>query len=185
MDLRGLIADLPGKTGMVHTFERGKALHYSHASLHGEVNRVRQALLDWGVRPGMRVGIYAPNSLAWMIHDLALIDIDAISVQVARDNARLNHAGPLVEAVHAVGFAAPQFGLRGPFGLVLANILANPLRRLAKPMADHLAPSAEIILSGMLPHQANSVIAAYRDNGLALTRRLQIDGWTSLLMQRR
>ena len=52
MDLRRLIADLPGKTGMVHTFERGKALHYSHASLHGEVIRVRQALLDWRVRPG-------------------------------------------------------------------------------------------------------------------------------------
>ena len=87
MDLRGLIADLPGKTGMVHTFERGKALHYSHASLHGEVMRVRQALLDWGVRPGMRVGIYAPNSLAWMIHDLALIDIDAISVPFTDDFA--------------------------------------------------------------------------------------------------
>jgi hypothetical protein len=51
MDLRGLIADLPGKTGMVHTFERGKASHYSHASLHGEVMQVRQTLLDWGVRP--------------------------------------------------------------------------------------------------------------------------------------
>ena len=87
MDLRGLIADLPGKTGMVHTFERGKALHYSHASLHGEVMQVRQALLDWRVRPGMRVGIYAPNSLAWMIHDLALIDIDAISVPFTDDFA--------------------------------------------------------------------------------------------------
>lgn len=36
---------------MVHTFERGKASHYSHASLHGEVMQVRQTLLDWGVRP--------------------------------------------------------------------------------------------------------------------------------------
>lgn len=87
MDLRGLIADLPGKTGMVHAFEGGKALHYSHASLHSEVIRVRQALLDWNVRPGMRVGIYAPNSLAWMIHDLALIDIGAISVAFPEDFA--------------------------------------------------------------------------------------------------
>jgi long-chain acyl-CoA synthetase len=87
MDLRGLIADLPGKTGMVHTFERGKALHYSHASLYGQVKRVRQALLDWRVRPGMRVGIYAPNSLAWMIYDLALIDIGAISVPFTADFA--------------------------------------------------------------------------------------------------
>jgi len=143
--------------------------------------RTPRSVLDLGTGTGV-LAIAAAKALKRRV---LASDIDAISVQVARDNARLNHAGPLVEAVHAVGFAAPQFGLRGPFGLVLANILANPLRRLAKPMADHLAPSAEIILSGMLPHQANSVIAAYRDNGLALTRRLQIDGWTSLLMQRR
>lgn len=91
MDLRRLIAELPGKTGTVHTFERGKTSHHSHASLHGEVKRVRQALLDWGVRPGMRVGIYAPNSLEWVIHDLALIDIGAISVPFTDDFAGQIH----------------------------------------------------------------------------------------------
>jgi len=83
MDLRRLIADLLGKTGMVHTFERGKALHYSHASLHGEVIRVRQAC--WIGACGRHArGYLCPNSLAWMIHDLALIDIDAISVRSRR-----------------------------------------------------------------------------------------------------
>ena len=73
---------------------------------------------------------------------------------------------------------------RAPFDLVLANILANPLRQMATPMAAHLAPSALVILSGLLPHQARSVIAAYRARGLVLRRHLQIDGWSSLLMQR-
>jgi ribosomal protein L11 methyltransferase len=36
----------------------------------------------------------------------------------------------------------------------------------------------------LLPHQADSVVAAYRANGIKLVRRLQVDGWTSLLMQR-
>jgi ribosomal protein L11 methyltransferase len=49
----------------------------------------------------------------------------------------------------------------------------------------HLAPDAFVILSGLLPHQANSVVATYRGNGMKLVRRLQIDGWSSLLMQRR
>jgi long-subunit acyl-CoA synthetase (AMP-forming) len=87
MDLRGLIADLPRKKGTVHTFERGKASHHSHAGLHDEVMRVRRALSSWGVRPGMRVGIYAPNSLAWLVHDLALIDIGAVSVPFTEDFA--------------------------------------------------------------------------------------------------
>jgi len=52
-------------------------------------------------------------------------------------------------------------------------------------MTPHLAPSAFVILSGLLPPQANGVVAAYRTSGLKLIQRIQIDGWTSLLMQKR
>ena len=100
---------------------------------------------------------------------------------MARDNARLNGTGDLVETIHATGFSAPEFAQRGPFDLVLANILANPLRQMATPMAQHLAPSALVILSGLLPHQAQGVIAAYRARGLVLKRHIQIEGWSSLL----
>jgi ribosomal protein L11 methyltransferase len=111
-------------------------------------------------------------------------DIDPLAVRVARDNARLNGTGDLVGTIQATGFSAPEFAKHGPFDLVLANILANPLRQMATQMARHLAPSALVILSGLLPHQAQSVIAAYRARGLVLKRHLQIEGWSSLLMQR-
>jgi ribosomal protein L11 methyltransferase len=111
-------------------------------------------------------------------------DIDPLAVRVARDNARLNGTGDLVGTIQATGFSAPEFAKHGPFDLVLANILANPLRQMATQMARHLAPSALVILSGLLPHQAQSVIAAYRARGLILKRHLQIEGWSSLLMQR-
>ena len=110
-------------------------------------------------------------------------DIDPLSVRVAHENARLNRTGDLVETIQAVGFSAPQFAARGPFDLVLANILANPLRQMATAMAGHLAPSALVILSGLLPHQAQAVIAAYRARGLVLKRHIQIEGWSSLLMR--
>ncbi len=87
MHLRGLIADLPSKKGTAYTFERGQIVAYPHAALHDEVMRTRRALTDWGVRPGMRVGIYAPNSYRWLVHDLALIDIGAISVPFTDDFA--------------------------------------------------------------------------------------------------
>jgi ribosomal protein L11 methyltransferase len=110
-------------------------------------------------------------------------DIDPLSVRVARDNARLNGSGNWVATIEATGFSSPQFANRGPFDLVLANILANPLRQMATEMASHLAPSALVILSGLLPHQAQSVIAAYRARALVLQRHLQIEGWSSLLMR--
>ena len=111
-------------------------------------------------------------------------DIDPASVRVARDNARLNDVGNLVQTIRAAGLSAPPFKAHGPFDLVLANILANPLRQLATPMARHLAPSASVILSGLLPHQARGVIAAYRARGLVLLRHLRIEGWSSLLMRK-
>jgi len=112
-------------------------------------------------------------------------DIDPLSVRVARENARLNGVGNRVQAVQATGFSAPQFASHGPFDLVLANILANPLRQMATPMAGYLAPSALVILSGLLPHQAQGVVAAYRARGLVLRRHLKIEGWSSLLLQYR
>jgi ribosomal protein L11 methyltransferase len=135
--------------------------------------------LDLGTGTGV-LAIAAAKAL--QRHVLAS-DIDPLSVRVARDNARLNGAGDLVETIRATGFSAPEFARRGPFDLVLANILANPLRQMATPMARHLAASALVILSGLLPHQARSVIAAYRTRGLVLQRHIQIEGWSSLLLR--
>lgn len=137
-------------------------------------------VLDLGTGTGV-LGIAAAKAL--QINVLAS-DIDPLSVRVAAENARLNGTGDLVETIRATGFSAPQFAERGPFDLVLANILANPLRQMATPMARHLAPSALVILSGLLPHQASGVVAAYRARGLVLIRDLRIEGWSSLLMRK-
>ncbi len=132
---------------------------------------------------GTGTGVLAIAAAKALHENVLASDIDPPSVQVARENARLNAAGHLVQAISATGFAAPQFAQRGPFDLVLANILANPLRQLAAPMARHLAPSALVILSGLLTHQAPSVIAAYRARGLVPVRHLRIEGWSSLLLR--
>ena len=137
-------------------------------------------ILDLGTGTGV-LAIAAAKAL----HEKVLAsDIDPPSVQVARENARLNVSGHLVQAIRATGFAAPQFAAAAPFDLVLANILANPLRQLAAPMARHLAPSALVILSGLLTHQASGVIAAYRARGLVPVRHLRIEGWSSLLLRK-
>jgi ribosomal protein L11 methyltransferase len=132
---------------------------------------------------GTGTGVLAIAAAKALRIGLLASDIDPLSVRVARDNAGLNGTGDLVEVIRATGFSAPQFAARGPFDLVLANILANPLRQMATPMARHLAPSALVILSGLLPQQAQSVIAAYRGRGLVLERHIEIEGWSSLLLR--
>src|SRR6202795_5219649 len=159
-----------------HGTTRGCLLLLDHVLKAWRPRRV----LDMGTGTGV-LAIAAAKAL--QIRVLAS-DIDPLSVKVAHDNARLNGTGDLVETVHATGFSAPEFAQRGPFDLVLANILANPLRQMATPLARHLAPSALVILSGLLPHQAESVVAAYRGRGLVLKRQIQIEGWSSLLLQK-
>ena len=139
-----------------------------------------ELVLDLGAGTGV-LAIAAAKALR---RPLLASDIDAPSVRVARENASLNNVAPLVRVIRATGFAAPDFSEAGPFDLVLANILANPLRQLAGPMARHLAPGARVILSGLLTHQAPAVIAAYRARGLVPLRHLRIEGWSSLLLRR-
>jgi ribosomal protein L11 methyltransferase len=67
---------------------------------------------------------------------------------------------------------------------VLANILLMPLLKLARPIARVLAPHARIVLSGLLPAHANAVLSAYRYQGVALERRLRVDGWVTLVLRR-
>ena len=139
-----------------------------------------QRVLDLGTGTGV-LAIAAAKALRQRV---LASDIDRRAAITARENARLNNAGNLVEAIWATGFAAEEFKHRGPFDLVVANIRANPLKRLATPMRAHLDAPAAVILSGLLPSQANGVIAAYRANGLILRRRIELEGWTSLLLER-
>jgi len=142
--------------------------------------RTPRRILDLGTGAGV-LGIAAARALRRRV---LASDIDPRAVAVARGNARRNGAGNLLEVVVAKGFAAPIFTRRRRFDLVLANILANPLKTLAVPMARHLAPQAQVILSGLLPDQTNGVIAAYRYAGLRLTKRIERAGWSSLLLDR-
>jgi ribosomal protein L11 methyltransferase len=146
--------------------------------LHSKMPR---RVLDLGAGTGV-LAIAAAKALR---RKVLASDIDPRSAIVARENAVLNGVGNLIVSICATGFSAPQFRSRAPFDLVMANILANPLRHLAPAMAAHLAPEAMVILSGLLPHQTRGVIGTYRTQGLVLVRQIRIDGWCSLLMQHR
>jgi len=114
------------------------------------------------------------------------VDIDIESVKNSRENADLNGVGEEL----ILGQGSVDEILRGDFEfksapLVLANILAPVLIRLFDSgLADLIAPQGEIILSGILDHQAESVIAAGNAQGLKLNDKRQIGDWVALKMAR-
>lgn len=137
-------------------------------------------ILDVGTGSGV-LAIAAAKALRWPV---LASDIDPTAVTAAQANVRLNGSASLVAVVRAAGVSAPRIRGCAPYDLLLANILLAPLKRLAAPMARVLAPGAHVILSGLLSQQANAAIAIYRAHGLALVRRIELDGWATLVMVR-
>ena len=109
-------------------------------------------------------------------------DIDPVSVVITKENARLNEMGPAIQAVTAPGLQHPAIAGAAPFDLIVANILARPLTRLAPIFAHHLTLGGHIILSGIMQHQARWVANAYLEQGLHVIRRHQINEWTTLTL---
>ena len=108
-------------------------------------------------------------------------DIDAVAIEVAQANAALND----VEYDTLVADGFQEDGLKGrTFDLVIANILAGPLRELAPEIARAIAPGGRAILSGILDEQADWVAEAFRATGLTVKKRSSVEGWTSLWAQK-
>jgi long-subunit acyl-CoA synthetase (AMP-forming) len=87
MQFGRLLTGLSGKKGAVITLEGGKAVRHGYADLAADVARAQEQLVHWNVRAGVRVGMFAPNSYAYMVYDLALIGLKAITVPFTDDFA--------------------------------------------------------------------------------------------------
>jgi ribosomal protein L11 methyltransferase len=109
-------------------------------------------------------------------------DIDAPSVRIANENAKLNMAS--ARFVHASGLNDRKVRGEGPYDLVFANILAPPLVSLSQDIKDALHIGGVAILSGLLRTQERRVTAAYLSRGFILERRIHRDAWSALVLRR-
>jgi ribosomal protein L11 methyltransferase len=112
-------------------------------------------------------------------------DNDPVAVAVARDNAARNRVEHRIRGVVSEGYRHPLLGAFGPYDLILANILADPLCALAPATARHLRPGGIAVLSGLLDRQAPRVIAAHRAARLRQKDQITLGIWTTLVMAKR
>ena len=117
-------------------------------------------------------------------------DIDAVCLSVVDDNARANRvaqggrSGELTMLV-ADGMDHPLLAARGPYDLIIANILAGPLIDLAPHFARHLIPGGHLVLAGLLEVQEAQVRRACRRAGLRIAERLVNGDWSILWLRQR
>jgi len=111
-------------------------------------------------------------------------DNDKDSVRVARENAALNGLKKAVKIVRSEGYRAAAIRDGGPYDLITANILANPLIALAPDLKRNLARNGRAVLSGLMRTQEREVLAAHRAVGLELDFRLRLGEWSVLVLKR-
>ena len=117
-------------------------------------------------------------------------DIDAVCTSVVAENANANgvalgaQPGALTMLV-ADGMEHPLLGARGPYDLVIANILAGPLISLAPDFAHALTPGGHLLLAGLLETQEAQVRAACRRAGMRLAVRAVNGDWSILWLRKR
>jgi len=127
-------------------------------------------VLDYGCGSGIL-------AIATALHgalDIDAVDIDAAAVTATHANAAANR----VQLNTGLPDAAS-----GRYPLVLANILATPLKLLAPLLSGFVAPGGWLVLAGILERQADELIAAYAPH-LALRVTDQEDGWILMTAQR-
>ncbi|MDO5357041.1 MAG: 50S ribosomal protein L11 methyltransferase [Conchiformibius sp.] len=133
-----------------------------------------EEILDYGCGSG----ILAIAALKLGAARAAGVDIDPQAVAAARDNAAQN--GVSAQAAFYLPDALPEQS----FDLVLANILANPLRMLAGMLAARTRTGGRIVLSGILQEQAEEMCAVYAP-WFELDSPVYEQGWACLSGTRR
>lgn len=139
--------------------------------------------LDSNLTPGQTVLDYGCGSGILAIAALKLgagttigVDIDAQAVRSSRDNAAQNGVSAL--------FCLPDDTPLVEVDVLLANILANPLRILGGMLATHVKTGGKIVLSGILAEQAEELSTTYA-SWFDMDPPVFDEGWTRLTGTRR
>ena len=160
-----------------------------HGTTAGCLEMIEQVMRARTVRNALDLGT-GSGVLAIAVRKLRPIpvlatDIDPVAVRVAAENVKGNGIEPGgLRLETAPGFHSAAFRQEGPFDLIIANILARPLIKMAPQLVSHLAPGGAVILSGILASQRWKVLAAYNGARLRHVRTLWRNGWVTIHLQR-
>ena len=131
---------------------------------------------------GCGTGLLAIGAAKLWRNPVLASDIDPVAIEVTDENAQGNGVAPLVRSVVADGLINPILASAAPYDLIIANILAGPLTRLAPQIVKALAPGATLVLSGLLHNQEAMVLSFY--HRLRFLDRRREGPWSALVLEK-
>lgn len=138
-----------------------------------------------GLDMGCGSGILAIGMVKiWPDIRATAVDIDPESIVVTERHAAMNGAADLISMQAGDGYDAPMARAHGPYDLIAANILAQPLIDMAGDLNAVLLPGGFAVLSGLLARQEADVTAAHTALGLQLVDKIELGDWRALVLQK-
>lgn len=136
-----------------------------------------QRVIDYGCGSG----VLAVAACCLGAESVLAVDIDPQALTATRSNAGVNDVSSRVQTV-----AAEKFSMlaSAPADLLIANILLQPLSELAETFAACLKPGGDLVLSGLLSTQAETIAGVYR-SWFDLQQATELDGWIRITGVRR
>lgn len=152
-----------------------------------ETTRLCAAMLEDFVKPGSSVldvgcgsGILAICAAKLGAGDCFACDIDPVAIRIAKENAALNHT-PVVEC--AVSDLLKQVPEKR-YDVVVANIVADIIIRLAPDVGAYMKEDGCFIVSGIIEERADEVVSALTANGFHIVKDAHENGWYCACVQK-
>ncbi len=120
----------------------------------------------------------------WKAARIESCDNDPVAVRVSRINLKANQISARAKSWVSDGYKNRPIQNLPKQEVIVANILAKPLMKMAKDAARKLTEDGVLILSGLLNEQEGMVLAAHRAQGLYLKRRIRRGKWSILVLAR-
>ena len=120
----------------------------------------------------------------WKMAHIEACDNDPMAVKVSRINLKANQISSRAKAWVSDGYKHRPIQKLPKQEVIVANILAKPLMKMARDAGRKLRSDGMLILSGLLNSQENMVLAAHRAQGLYLKKRIRRGKWSILVLGR-
>ena len=148
--------------------------------------------IELRTQPGMRVldvgtgsGILAVAAAKLGASSVYAIDNSSVAVESAIANAAMNDLSEHIQVVLGVLDETEAARMAGQYDLVVANIIAHIIGSIAPQLAQTLAPSGILIVSGIIEARLHDAEDPLLAAGLEQVEKVMIDDWIALILRKR
>lgn len=138
-----------------------------------------QRILDLGCGNGV-LGIIAAQ--LWPEAEVLAADISEKAVADAQRAVSQEGLSERIKVVRSDGFSSALIAQKGPYNVILCNLIADLLLLIAPDVKKHLAPNGYAIIAGSLSWRAETVKQAYKDLGFEIIEKYEDSPWTAYLL---